>query len=236
MKKLFYGVCLLIACVCLLPSCGGDDDMEEMVPPTASETFSDRIMYSGDTYTLPSSGAWRSSNERVAKVSDGQVIALTLGTARIYDGTRSFYVTVKARYNLYREPCLTWGASLSSVQSFMSDYTYVGSTSGVYTYAGRDKEYRMFYQFTSGSLAKSEVYLRPRDVSSSVLTSFLTERYIIVDVEDNYTGMVTPNLRTLVVFLYDNGGYYDVIYAPESSSRCLPTPDVFARLVEAYRK
>ena len=106
MKKLF----LILSMSMLFMACSDDkDDYTGQIPSAIS-------LYVGETQKIEAVGA-KSSNEFVASVSNkGEVRAEHVGTARISAGfQRHCTVTVKPKYNIYPDPYIKWGASISDV-------------------------------------------------------------------------------------------------------------------------
>ena len=109
--------------------------------------------------------------------------------------------------NLY----LTWGGSVSSVQSFMSGYTLtMGSTgkadylsAGAYglVYAGRQSEYLIAYMFSSATtgLYQVQAWYEKSRVSQADLKACLSEKYTYLGTESGGVLYASSDSKTVVL-------------------------------------
>lgn len=112
MKK-FLLILALIVPMLAFTSCGGDDDEPQDI------SVSDQSLLVGQTYSLPS-GTWVSSNDAVAKVEGGKVVAVRRGDATIKGSSKSFKVEVAPSNNIIPDPYLTFGGSHNDVGDYMA--------------------------------------------------------------------------------------------------------------------
>lgn len=221
---------LLISSSLMFVACGNDEEEQKV---------NDITLYSAETYNIPVNGNWKSSNDLIAAVKDNKVTAITLGKATISNGKQTFVVTVKSKYNTYAEPCLTWGASVSTVESFMSGYSKQSSSSSTsLMYKGRYKETAIGYSFKNSKLSMTMVLVDALRVEAKEMAGYLTERYVpIGEIESGAWGFVSNDWKTMVIMEIktgNSGAAYVVAYAeaPETNnakSRAFETTDLFVQ-------
>jgi hypothetical protein len=90
---------------------------------STSYNFSDIVTDAGDSITIPNAEkcSWTTSNNKIAYMRDNILYAQRVGTATLASKNNSFNVTVRAKSNLYNEPCLNFGSSPNSVKTWMND-------------------------------------------------------------------------------------------------------------------
>lgn len=211
MKKLF----LILSMSMLFMACSDDkDDYTGQIPSAIS-------LYVGETQKIDAVGA-KSSNEFVASVSNkGEVRAEHVGTARISAGfQRHCTVTVKPKYNIYPDPYIKWGASISDVIRVAG--TPTKQESAKLTYKISDTTVIM-YEFKQGGLSSVAVGLTNSIsiLTASQLVYFMGERYLPIDSSSGmYTfvdGYTMQSATTLISFTYKNPLWL-VAYLPLSSN------------------
>lgn len=193
MKKLFFFLFVVIASLTLI-SCGSDKEDEP--------NYTNQSMVVRQTYAIPGgSTGWTSDNDLIASVSYAGVTAERVGETTIRNGSKSFKVTVTGKYNTFKEPCLKWGASKSTVKSFMSGYTLQSEDDDNIFYQGKYREALTGYMFRSGGLYISTVVLFTSSVSTDELAAFLNERYVYVtqNSSEYYFAYATPDEKNVVV-------------------------------------
>ena len=193
MKKLLIILSFVFATLTFV-SCGSDKEDEPNYP--------NKTMMAGETYTIPGkNGVWTSDNQLIASVSNGIVTAERVGETTIRNGLKSFKVTVTGKYNTFKEPCLKWGASKSTVKSFMSGYTLQSEDDENIFYKGKYREALTGYMFRSGGLYISTVVLFTSSVGTDELAAFLNERYVYVtqNSSEYYFAYATPDEKNVVV-------------------------------------
>ncbi len=200
-------------------SCGGDDD---------EPSYPDKTLVAGDVYSIPNgTTGWTSDNELIASISPDGVKAEHVGETYIRNGSQSFKVTVTGKYNIYQEPYMNFGASMSTVKSFMSNYTLKEETDKALLYNGVfPVDYHLF-SFKDGGLYLSCVIIKATSVSTDVLTAFMQERYIYVTVnkEKYYFGFISPDGQRLIVLqlnTLDSQVVYEIIYAQNTATGSAP--------------
>lgn len=189
----------------------------------------DQTMYHGDKYNIPVKGNWTSSNPLIAYVEDDIVEAITIGNARISNGEISFNVNVNPKYNLYKEPFLSWGSSPSAIRSFMSSYNISSDKSNMIIYEGRNKELNIAYSFTSSKLSAVGVFVKCSQVTTSEIVGYLCERYIPVgEINSKQVGLVSNDKKTAILMSVESSSYglvYYIFYSPLSNSRSMSNND-----------
>lgn len=219
MKKLLIIFSLALAALAFV-SCGSDKDDEPNYP--------NKTMMAGDTYTIPGKKAtWTSDNQLIASVSGNTVTAERVGETTIRSGSNSFRVTVNGKYNTYREPCLQWGASKSTVKNFMSGYTMDSDQNNFLIYYGKSPVTFIVYSFKNSSLILSSLVIPIGAVSMNELIAFMAERYIYVtqDEANNYFGFISTDKKTIVYLQIETINsqlVYFISYAAASSSNSAP--------------
>ncbi len=222
MKKLFL---LAVAAVMLMSSCSKDEDNG------ASLSKVSYTLYHSQTENIQGDNVsgldWDSENEFVATVSDGVIKGQFVGKTTVRESSHRFIfnVEVKPKYNLYTEPDMDWGASMTTIRNRFGTPYSSDSEMLLYKSSNNSVPYYMYY-FENGRLKYSGALVKLS--ASSALVDFLTERYLAVDVNmSTYTATFThlygkisnPQCDYAVAFTYSSSiGGILVCYAPESST------------------
>ncbi len=188
-------------------------------------THKDITLFAGENATIQNGAnlTWTSSNESIASVSNGIVYAERVGEVTISSGSNSFKVTVKGNYDLYAMPCLSWGASMSTVKDFMADYSLYNSTSTGLVYEGKNykgSKYADYYMYLFENNQLTYPAVLVSSDHASILGDYLAERYIYVTSTDDYIGMISVNsdmLITVTVEYLLNNYYCLVMYGAYTS-------------------
>lgn len=191
----FVLICLPLA---TFTSCGDDaDDDNQSMKLTLN---------AGETHDIGNGSGWKSANPLVASVSGSTIKANCVGNTTISSGSSNIKVTVKATHFDFNDPCLQWGASKSSVKSYMSKYNLFNEKSTSLTYDGSGKTYMYSYLFENGKLNSSGILVE--SYYSSDITTYLKERYYPVLVsEDDVIYMVDAKQETLALVSVYTSGY-----------------------------
>lgn len=222
MKQIKYALMFIAVTVCgCLSSCGGDDEDEIL-------NYSDIEMVAGDVYTISSGSGWTSTNENVATVSGRKISALRVGTARIYNSVSNFEVTVEPNYYTYMEPYMQWGASRSSVKSYMKGYTIYADEYDQLSFYGKYKETLTIYSFENSKLYMCGVACSANDVTAEELSYYLAERYIYLgesEMSDGDTALLfsTIDRKNSIVLMFsvlDSGTILYMMYYMPASRSC----------------
>ena len=179
MKKTSVSLFLMAIISLAVISCGGDSSDN-----TPSLNKSSITLYVDETEILTYSGgdcSWWSDNDLIATVENGTVTGKHVGETIIHAKDKTCTVTVKAKYNSYTEPYMNWGASQSTIESFMSGYTLRSSSSTSLIYDGKGKVLSYGYTFESNALKASAFLV---SLYNTDLVDFLTERYVVAKVEE----------------------------------------------------
>lgn len=205
MKKLF----LILSMSMLFMACSDDkDDYTGQIPSAIS-------LYVGETQKIDAVGA-NSSNEFVASVSNkGEVRAEHVGTARISAGfQRHCTVTVKPKYNIYPDPYIKWGASVSDVMRAAG--TPTKQESAKLTYKISDTTV-IIYEFKQGGLSSVAVGLTNSIPTASQLVYFMGERYFPVGSQDGLYAFIDgysyESATTVIGFMYKKP-LWGILYRP----------------------
>ena len=175
-NRLFYWPLMLVVFVSGLVFTGCSEENEE----PASITPSSVSLYVGDKAYLTYIGGkctWTSETPFIASVTnEGKVTGNKVGSTIIKANELSCKVTVKGRYNTYKEPCVKWGSSIDYVDFFMDGYllekNYSDRDGLIYIGSGKVKHY--IYLFDNDKLQSSTVMIST-DYSEEV-AGFLSER------------------------------------------------------------
>ena len=219
MKKLLIILSLVVVALAVV-SCGNDNEDEP--------NYTNQSLVVGQTYAIPGgSTGWKSDNELIASVSSNVVKAEHVGETTIRNGAKSFKVTVKGMYNTYKEPCMQWGASTSTVKSFMSGYTLSSEQSDFLIYNGRSPVSLIAYSFKYGGLTLSSLVIPIGAVSIDELVAFMAERYLYVtqDEANNYFGFITADKKSIVILQIETINSqlaYFISYATATYSSAAP--------------
>ena len=211
----FVLICLPLA---TFTSCGddADDDNQSM----------NLTLNAGETHDIGNGSGWKSANPLVASVSGSTIKANCVGNTTISSGSSNIKVTVKATHFDFNDPCLRWGASKSSVKSYMSKYNLLKEESTSLGYDGSGKTYMYNYLFENGKLSSSSILVK--SYYSSDITTYLKERYYPVLVsEDDVIYMVDAKQETLAlvsVYSYGYSVYVMVIYAHYTGEKVNKAP------------
>lgn len=223
MKQFKYALMFIAVAVCgCLVSCGGGDDEEDII------NYSDIEMVAGDEYKIPSGSGWTSSNDYVATVSGRNLSALRVGTARIYNSVANFEVTVEPNYYTYMEPYMKWGASKSSVKSYMKGYTIYSDKTELLSFNGEYKELLTMYSFENSKLSMSCVACTVDDVTAEELSYYLDERYVYLGDSETSDGEPVllwstidgKNSIVLMLSVLDSGTIMYMMYYMSASRSC----------------
>ncbi|MBR5685393.1 MAG: hypothetical protein IKX18_04480 [Muribaculaceae bacterium] len=227
MKKLLF-FSLVLASLAFV-SCGSDEDDEP--------NYTNQTLLAGESYTIPGKDlGWTSDNELIASVSNGVVTAEHVGETVIRNGSKSFKVIVTPKYNTFKEPYMNFGASMSSVKSFMSGYTLNQEKSEALLYDGKFPVMYYMYTFKNGGMYLSSAILKSSSVDTDEMVAFMTERYVFVTMDQDkyYFGFISPDQKTIVILQLDTLNYqvvYEVIYTAYTPSSSSP-----AEIIKSMRK
>ena len=194
---------------------------------TPSDISSGEITF---RYTFPEEGG--SFSFQAGKTYAGYLVyAPTTGYVYYYmndiNGFSSWYESVAT---LYEVPYLIWGGSVSSVKSYMKNYT-AGSNGNVlsndddtYTlwYYGAYKEDEIDYRFTSSTtgLYRVDVFFDSKKVSEDdILDYFSRLGYTYVTTQSNGVARYrTSDGNTNVYMAQNSQGYWNVFYTKASAT------------------
>ena len=234
MKKYILIATTIFTIMATFASCGSDDEEE------AGLTYNDITITAGETHTIESGSNWQSEEPLIASISNNIITAERIGTARIYNESASFNITVTPQYNLYNDPCMEWGASPSRVQSFMNGHEQISSKNSIVTYTGGKAAEAYAYMFENNRLTSSAVLVNAELYDES-LASFLLERYVPISIdEENYMFFFINIEQDMLVTLgLKTSGYtvYALImYTPYNQSDAKTRVGLVGKMKEEVRK
>ena len=139
--------------------------------------------------------------------------------------------------DLVPELYMTWGSSVTNVQTYMKDYTMTQGSSGravlqddgsyAISYKGKDKENKIMYSFTSATtgLFEIDVQYSKSEVTSSEILEYLQNNYIYLADEAGTYMYCTNDFATFVLFFEIDGvwniGYVDAEYLNNMSAKAM---------------
>lgn len=219
-KTNFLAWALTFVLICLplatFTACGDDADDNQSMNLTLN---------AGETHNIGKGSNWKSANPLVASVSGAKITANCQGSTTISSGSSNIKVTVKATNFEFNEPCLQWGASKSSVKSFMSSYRIKKETDTYLGYDGSGKTYLYAYTFENGKLNASGFYVK--SYYSDNLTKYLKERYYPITTKDDIIFMIDPqqkNIAMVGVTTIDYSVYVLVTFAQYTGEKVYKAP------------
>lgn len=172
-------------------------------------------------------------NNKIKKLDDGKVYYV--GFAYQVTDTPSIFGTY-AEYNnwenrltepktvLFNAPYIQWGASVSSVKSYMSQYNLISdiqqAADGTFMieYEGKSLESSIVYFFTSETddLIESDLYFETNKVSFEELNNTIASMgYGLINQIDNQSLFVSPDQNTYVFIIpySSDKDYYVIAFA-----------------------
>lgn len=169
-----------------------------------------KLIYEGEC-------TWESEEPLIAEVDqDGNVTAQRVGETNIYANEDVCKVIVNPRYDTYMEPCLEWGASKSSVRSFMDGYSLIDENNNSLSYMDYSNEIGYMYLFENNSLTSSALMASILSHGEE-LAEFLLERYVVVEVDETEYSIIMLSIdgqMAIGINLNENNGIMTVIYIP----------------------
>ena len=183
---------LLCISLSVFTSCGDNSD----------DSINTRLTLNvGETHSIGQGDDWESANALVASVKNGTIKAVCSGTTTITGSAGTIKVTVKATNYKFIEPYLSFGASKSDVKKAMSAYSLFSEKTDVIAYNGKGNVDSYIYGFENSQLYMSIFMVTSAYYKTDDLATFLTERYIVVNVdeEENLISMIDPLQKTFVL-------------------------------------
>lgn len=211
MKKFLFALVLMMP-MFAFTGCGNDDEPQDI-------SVSDQSLLVGQTYSLPS-GAWTSSNDAVAKVEGGKVVAIRRGEATIKGSSKSFKVEVSPSNNIIPDPYLQFGGSHNDVADYMASLGGFDrpGLSLVQTYVSKNPTLGYQYTFKNGEgLQDVTVMAFKKDFEELEIAEYLKQRYVPVMEQDGVFGFLSLDKKILVAFTIEviKGNItYIIVYKP----------------------
>lgn len=174
-----------------LSSCSSDDDPK----------YPDVTINAGETKELTEGKdlEWKSENEYIATVSNGQIYAGKVGKVKMVSEDGSFSVNVTPKYTYFEEPYLKFGTSIGSVKKAMKGYNIMAEENEELLYYGKGEEYRSIirYHFEDSKLKYTYIYTSSSHAKQ--LVDWANERYIYITTEDDYIEMISVDQKNLII-------------------------------------
>lgn len=134
---------------------------------------------------------------------------------------------IKSLTAVYEEPYTTWGGTVASVKSYMSDYNFGGTNTNdngsyILWYYGKNREDEIDYYFESatGGLFMSYVFLNPENVGEDELSSAFNDMgYTFVGSGDGYATYKKSSTVYIEVGLNSQNYWYVAYYNPATLAR-----------------
>lgn len=195
-KKLFSLLSILIIFL------GCKEEVEYTLSPTsvsinAADTYNLEVSPASDSWTFETENKWITT-----VTSKGIITADRVGSTNIVvKNTDNNYVakcrvTVLPNYSMYKDPYLTLGVSKSTVKSFEKRALYSEATDNL-IYNGENATLtNLIYLFENTKL-RSIGCIVPTSYSS-LMGSFLAERYVYLGESDDILIFVTPDFKIAI--------------------------------------
>lgn len=209
----------LLTVFCLITFFGCE---KEVIPLSLTTTTTS--LKSSQTFNLvltpdTTGCVYESENSFIASVSStGVITARRVGETNIIikNSAKGFTakckVTVTPQYNLFKEPCLTFGATKSTIKSYEKRTINIENSTSLIYNGENQYLYLSAYSFEN-SLYTINLCFVP-NTYASLLGSFVAERYVLVstDLNDNSFAMISPDQQIIVIVkvfstLYSYVGY-----------------------------
>ncbi len=187
-------------------SCSSDDD---------SPKFNDVTLVAGSSQslTLGKDLEWKSGNDLIASVTNGEIVAKRVGEVRIVSTKGTFKVNVTPRYSYFDEPCLAFGSTIQGVKNEMKSYTLKSEDDEKLLYKGVGYTKGILYVFENSALEFS--YILTSASYSKQVANWTGERYVPLTFGDDYIGMISVDKTIVIIIMPMNIGnswYYAIGY------------------------
>ncbi len=191
MRKVLLLSSIFVMAICFY-SCGDSDEPQTPKPELKIEKSSytlnpddvTQISFTGDEELL-NELEWDSDNEFVATIDKGLIYTEKVGKATITSSSgHIIHVEVSPNYNVYEEPSVDFGASMSTIKAKYGTPYSSSSDALIYKTNNSSAPYVM-YVFTDGKLYFSSVILKNSTSVMADVTEFLLERYIVLSVDED---------------------------------------------------
>lgn len=219
-KKLFS---LLLIFVIFL---GCKEEIEYTLSPTsvsinATDTYDLKVLPASDNWTFNTDNKW------IATVStQGVITANRVGTTNIVvkNSDNNYLakckVTVLPNYSMYKDPYLTFGVSKSTVKSYEKRSLYSENTDNLIFNGENATLTNLVYSFESSKL--TGVGSLVPTTYSSLMGSFLAERYIYVGESDDILIFITPDYKIVIGASVASIYYWMIIYMENTEEFPIP--------------
>lgn len=211
MKKFLLALVLMVPMLAF-SGCGNDDEPQDV-------SVSDQSLLVGQTYSLPN-GAWTSSNDAVAKVEKGKVVAIRRGEAIIKGSSKSFKVEISPSNNIIPDPYLQFGGSNNDVADYMASLGGFDrpGLSLVQSYVSKNPTLGYQYTFKNGEgLQSVTVMAFQKDFKELEIAEYLKQRYVPVMEQDGIFGFLSLDKKIMVAFTIEvikGNVTYIIVYKP----------------------
>lgn len=168
-----------------------------------------RLLKSGENkITITCNGNSYTRNVTASDLKEGKSAVMSIPTASNYMDLGWQKVEQNPQpAQLYREPCIEWGATKSRVKSFMSGYTLQTEDDEVLLYKGKYKEQSTLYNFGSNGLDIVMVGIADNQTSLSEIKHHLDQSYLFVTEGDDNLGYLSADYSTIIMVLHQSELY-----------------------------
>ena len=171
-----------------------------------------RLLSSGDAkITINNGGNNYTRQIKSGELSVGKSAVMTIPTESNYQDLGWQKIGGQSSAQLYREPCIEWGATKSRIKSFMSGYTLKSEDSETLMYNGKDKEDAIQYGFKNGGLYIVVVGLRDTKVNLADIKEHLSQSYELFVETSDQLSFTSADFSTLI-YVEHSSGVYTIMY------------------------
>ncbi len=218
MKKVML---FFIAAICLTTFIGCEKDKDVELPLTLKSTST--TLTSSQTFNITVTPdtvgcTYESENDLIASVStNGLITAKRVGETNIVvknnkkNFTSKFKVTVTPKYSMYKEPYLVFGSTKAAIKNYEKRSLMEEAETYINYYGENSTTSGILYSF-SNSTYEVSACLIPTSYSS-LLSSFMAERYVYMGRSGDYLVSVTTDYKATVTAYVYSTSYWMVMYS-----------------------
>jgi hypothetical protein len=171
---------------------------------------------------------FESENEYIATVSSsGLITAHLVGETHITvtnigkGFTAKCKVTVQPEHNFYKEPYLLFGVSRKGIKDYETRYLYEEADTSL-LYVGENSSIIAVFYYLADAVYYESVCLVSADYPDR-FEDFISERYYLLDTDNEFRTLMTPDSKTLVGIesgiIINSDPFYAVYYVPFPTSK-----------------
>lgn len=167
--------------------------------------FSDVTLTAGSSQnlTIGKELSWKSQNDFIATIVNGEVIAKHVGKTKMICSKGAFLVTVKPKYNYFDEPYINFGSSKDAVKYEVNkNERILVNNDSILMYKGDNMTEYVIYHFTDKMLDASTIATTM--INKNKLEDWSLERYMSIATLDNSFSMITMDFKTVINYTTQN--------------------------------